>query len=150
MAKLSMLDLRGDRELEAKLLMLGEKVYNRHLSAAVTAGCKPIVAAARSQAPVDTGMLKKSLGSKISRNRRRQTVKGIIGPRFGFALVDETHVVHDPAKIAHAVEFGHGGPAPAAARPFLRPAVDGSGQKALTVIRERLAKGLQIEAKKRA
>lgn len=44
------------------------------------------------------------------------------------------HYKHNPGMIAHLVEFGHGGPAPAPAHPFLRPALDNKKHQGLLII----------------
>ena len=41
------------------------------------------------------------------------------------------------------VEFGHGGPRPAPAHPFVRPAIDAKADEAITVLVEKVAQALK-------
>jgi hypothetical protein len=70
---------------------------------------------------VRTGRLKESLG--FSLNRRSGSAK--VGIRSGFDVaLPGRSALHRPTAIGHLVEFGHGGPHPAPAYPFLVPAAE--------------------------
>lgn len=91
--------------------------------------------AQKKQGMVRTGLLQKSIGAKV-KAFSSGVVVGIVGPRKGFKQQVGVRtkggtkskkgdpVYHDPAHIAHLVELGHGGPRPAPAYPFLRPAFE--------------------------
>jgi hypothetical protein len=53
-----------------------------------------------------------------------------------------------PALIAHLVEFGHGGPKPAPAYPFIRPAWEESREACIAAIRDTLEAGIVTELSK--
>jgi HK97 gp10 family phage protein len=96
------------------------------------AGSLPILQAARRNAPTRTKNLKKSMGRR-TKTYSSGVVVVAIGPRVGFRTQIGVRkrgkrkgepIYHDPAKIAHLVEYGHAGPTPAPAHPFMRPAFD--------------------------
>lgn len=60
-----------------------------------------------------TGVLEKSIGNITSKNKKYPNI--LVGPR-----IKGKHGGY----YGHLVEFGHGGPKPAPARPFMRPAYD--------------------------
>lgn len=163
------LKLIGVKELEDKLKGLGPKVAKRILRGAVQSGANPIVKAARAKVPVRFGLLKKCLGVK-TKTYKNGTVASIIGPRWGFRQTVDGQP-QDPGNYAHLVEFGtaahmiHAYPGKVLkvgdkgfayfvrnpgtkAHPFLRPAMDENKFTAIVNIRERLAKGIEREAKR--
>mgnify|MGYP007112117419 CR=1 FL=1 len=54
---------------------------------------------------------------------------------------------HDPKKIAHLVEMGHGGPHAAEAKPFLRPAMYETAGACANKIAAEMSAGLRAEVK---
>lgn len=56
----------------------------------------------------------------------------------------------NPDKYAHLVEYGHGGPSPAAAHPFLRPARDRNRVPAANAIAAKARERLIVVVKKEA
>ena len=150
MAKPSM-QLLGDKELTKTLKTLGERVQRKLLRQAVNAASTPVVKAARSKAPKQSGLLKKSLGKKIKTYPAKMTVVGIIGPRTEISgEYDGKKRV--PWRYAHLVEGGHideqGNVI--GLKPFLRPAYDETQGQALQVLKNKLADGVVKEAKKGA
>jgi hypothetical protein len=76
-----------------------------------------------------TGALKRALGATLN-SRTGEARVGIragfnvaIPGRGGSALTKNGARLHVPTKIGHLIEFGHGGPHPAGAHPFAKPAV---------------------------
>lgn len=59
-----------------------------------------------------------------------------------------TAIYHDPARIAHLVEFGHGGKHPAKAKPFMRPAWDQNKQAVEKKMGEEINAGILEELRK--
>lgn len=108
-----------------------------------------------------TGQMLKSLGRKV-KSYPSGTVVGMVGPRTGFAIPirprerDSTvkrkdgsvakkgeTIMHDPAKIGHLVEFGHGGIHPAPPHPFARPAFEESKSEMTLILQAETASGLE-------
>ncbi|NBQ49114.1 MAG: hypothetical protein EBY40_00190 [Marivivens sp.] len=126
--------LRGDKELLQKLSMLSKQSeVNRMLRPGVREAASAVRKKAKSLVVEETGLLKKSIGSK-SLTIAGKAVVAIVGPRRGMgATVERTapsgwrgSVDSDPALYAHLVEFGtvHSPP-----HPFMRPAWDGVNSK---------------------
>lgn len=97
--------------------------------AAARAGAQIVKAEVEARAPVDDGTLKRSI--KDRRGERTMT--------------SAEHLVVVGTFYAVYVERGHGGPAPAPAHPFFRPAFDHTEAQAREVITE-----MQVKAMRRA
>lgn len=70
---------------------------------------KPILQTAKSLAPVETGLLRRSLGRRVRSYRSGSTIVVIIGPRSGFKQEvkrKKGFVLANPTKYAHLTEFG--------------------------------------------
>jgi hypothetical protein len=80
MAKPKM-ELIGQRELERTFKTLGERVQRKVARQAINAAATPVVKAARSKAPEESGLLKKAMGKKIKTYKQSGTVAAISGPR---------------------------------------------------------------------
>lgn len=128
--------IEGAAEMERLLRALGPAVASRVGDKALRAAARPIVAEAKRLVPVRTGRLKRSIA--VASERRRK------GDNERVVLIG----VKPPAsRIAHLVEFGT---AHSAARPFLRPALDGKAGEALDEMGRVLAEGIETEAVKLA
>lgn len=136
--------LFGDRQLAARFNRMAIKMQKRVLRKVVNAGGNPVLKAMRLLVPVRTGALRKSLGKTV-RVAKRGPNKGLyiarVGPRKGFHYVDDQGKKRDPERYGIPVEFGT---KTAAAKPYVRPAVDQAGPDAMSVMetkmREELAK----------
>lgn len=154
--------LDGIAEARRNLQHLGEQMRKRILRKAVRAAAKLIEKAAKSHADAskDTGLLKKSIGTVVRVYRGGDKVIAVIGPRVGFRRVIDGRVM-DPTKYAHLVEngvkphalgkgsslrkktqAGQGHPG-FAAKPFLRPAIDGNKAAANAAIARVVAEELK-------
>lgn len=71
------------------------------INEASRAALKPLLAAARANAPVDDGDLRRSLAIKRLRSARERPVHAV-GPRADFVGKDGER----PARVAHLTEFG--------------------------------------------
>lgn len=60
----------------------------------------------------------------------------------GYRVTVGVHRADGGAKYANPVEFGHGGPHPAPAHPFVRPAFDAAADESYEKIKEQLRKAL--------
>jgi HK97 gp10 family phage protein len=139
--------IEGLSEVLKALEGFERKITEKGTYSAINAATKVVLRSAKAGCPTDNsphlttrGLLKKSLGRKIKKYRGSRVVVGIVGPRTGFKRQIGTRtrgpnagqpVYEDPAKIAHLVELGHGGPHPAPPHPFMRPAFDSSQSAAL-------------------
>lgn len=152
--RLPSITIEGDKELKALLEQIPGTLL-RECEQAMKAVAKPIIASARRRLKkghgIRTGQLKKSLGvRKILKFPYEGKIVMYVGAREGFATVEDNGKKHDPARIAHLVEFGHkmatGGQVQE--KPFLRPAIDEHRSKFNTVFMEKIKKILEKRAGK--
>lgn len=117
----------GEDALLAAFAHLAKDATRRKIMRpAIGEAASAVAKAARARVPVETGLLKKSIGTSVKTTKKGNVV-GVIGPRRGFKqqvnrpsrIVQNTTA--DPTKYAHLVEFGTAHSAPQA---FLRPAMD--------------------------
>lgn len=139
------MQLIGDAALIAKFQSLPAKLQKKHGRRAIAKAARRLVKAAKEKCPKRSGQLKKSLGFKP--RTYKTGVFAIVGPRSGFRT-EINGKPHDPKKIAHLVELGHGGPHAAPAKPFLRPAFDQTVGSNVALIAAELRAGLAEEAAK--
>ncbi len=138
--------LSGDRKLGRILKKLKTPAaMNRVLRRPTSAALTPIAKAAKQNAPVGRGYLKKSLGKKVK--AYRGGVWGGVGPRVGekFTYIDENGKKHVPANYAHFPEYGT---ARMPAQPYLRPALDSQRPNALRILRTGAWKNIEKEIAK--
>ncbi len=166
------LKISGDKALAKALHKLPTAAYNRVVKPANAKVMRPVLKVAKQLVPVEFGVLKESLGIKTKTYPKKGVVFTVVGPRIGFHVpigkeikkpsvrgaggkfesggVKTLNYVRSPTKYGHLVELGHGGPHPAAAHPYLRPAFD--GQKATMLVRyiALIKQGMEREAKRAA
>lgn len=132
--------VQGDRELMAKLSMLSKQSeVNRMLRPGVREASGEVRKKSKSLVIEETGLLKKSIGSKLL-TVAGKVVVAIVGPRRGMGQVVERTapsgwrglVKSDPALYAHLVEFGTAHSPP---HPFMRPAWDAVDSKRIVARR---------------
>jgi len=117
------INIFGDVQVIENLGRLNDKVERSMLKKAIGKGLKVIVRIAKQNVPVESGLLKGSIKSAVTK-----MVSGKV-------YVDPKVVGKDgdkPAKYAHIVEFGglkHKNPTP-----FMRPALDAGRNEALDII----------------
>lgn len=153
-----------DAEVLAKLNMLEKQnTVNKMLRPGIREAASAVRKKAKQLAPVESGLLKRSIASK-NLTIAGKVIVAIVGPR-----TDRTeHVIRrfpdgrvigveaNPAKYAHLVEFGtsgggRGGPAARPPQPFMRPAWDGTNTKAIIARRtmHELRKAAQMRVGKK-
>ncbi len=152
--------IEGLEQLKKALNQLPVEIQQRSLRSAVSAGAKVVVDAAIAKAPTDTGSLKKAIYRYRSRSQSgtgRETY--YVGVRKGKKAYADTarnrrlnrvgkkYTVQGEAYYWRFLEFGT---AKMQARPFLRPAFEGSRTKILDVMKQRLGKSIQDQANKLA
>ena len=117
-------DLRNDLTNMAANLEFGAAV-NR----ALEAGAAPIEQQMRHNASTDPQIITGDLHDSIHTGKVKKRISG------GKAITIGVHHKEKGAFYANPVEFGHGGPAPAPAHPFVRPAFDARAEEAYGVIK---------------
>lgn len=150
----------GLKELQYALNQLPKEIQARPLRSAVSAAAKVIADDVKVDVPVDTGTLKSAVYRYRSRRNsttgRETFFVGIRGGKARYAntarnrskgLVGKTYKTQGEAFYWRFLEFGTN---KMPARPFLRPAFEANKQKAVEVMKERLAKAIQDQAKKLA
>lgn len=129
------------------------------LRKAVNAATGPLLKSAKAMCPVSEdpplkkGLLRKSLGRKLSYNKRSGVVTGLVGPRRGFKVQvgvrkkgkrPGSPIYQDPVRYAHLVELGTRRAGP---KPFLRPAWDGGKAAALATVAASIRDGIARAAR---
>ena len=119
--------LMGDIAAMAARLHEDSPTCNGILEAAAIPIHQQMKANASSNPKIITGALFRSI--KVGRAKKRKT---------GRSITIGVHHSAEGAYYANAVEWGHGGPAPAPAHPFVRPAYDTKSDESYDIIRARL------------
>ena len=107
---------------------VGAPIAKRILEAAAQPIHQQMKANASKDPKIITGVLNRSIRIGPVRKRRRS----------GKSITIGVHRKEEGAFYASPVEYGHGGPAPAPAHPFIRPAYDTRADEAYEIIREGL------------
>ena len=123
----------GAKELERMLRQLPEKVARKVVVGGLRAGARVLVKGMKARVPVRTGKLKQSI--TVSSAAKVTQGRGLVSVGFKKPV----------SRRAHLTEFGteH-----SRAEPFIRPALDQDGPRAITAVGEFLGKGIEREARK--
>ena len=145
------LDISGVRELRKALKDLPANMQKRIFKVSVDSGLRVLRKAARTNARAvkDTGALAKSIDIK-SKVYPSGFTYGAVGPDRSKSYPAPAHRKTKsgtirPANYAHLVEDGT---SRTAAKPFLRPAFESSGETAMSAMAAGISKGLDREVKK--
>lgn len=133
MADIMRIKLEGGERLEAALKDLGGKVAGRLGTNAVRAGARVISNEAKDRVPVKTGALRRSIRVFDDRAAVRANLKertAFVGTRLFYGKFVELGTAHSSAK------------------PFLRPAMDESGDSAVDKLADNLGDGIERETAK--
>ena len=106
----------------------GAPVARRILEAAAQPIHQQMKANASKDPKIITGVLNRSIRIGPVKKRRKS----------GKSITIGVHRTEEGAYYATPVEYGHGGPAPAPAHPFIRPAYDTRADEAYQIIRDGL------------
>lgn len=106
----------------------GAPVARRILEAAAQPIHRQMKANASRDPKIITGVLNRSIRIGPVKKRRKS----------GKSITIGVHRKEEGAYYATPVEYGHGGPAPAPAHPFIRPAYDTRADEAYEIIRDGL------------
>ena len=139
----------GMKEALSKLSQISEpKAVERRVRAALNAAAKPVLASAKSNAPVSTGTLKHALRARVAKKRNGQLSARIGAANQKFEVTDTKtgkKQVRNPRYYLHLVELGNYG---RKGKPFLSSALESNVSNCLTIIRDSLAKSLRRLEKK--
>jgi HK97 gp10 family phage protein len=164
------IEVKGLAELHNRLKQLPAKIAVKVLRGALKEAAMPILHAARSKAPVDTGLLVSTIRTSAFMSKRKSLVGVRVGTRagdykgesfyasfieFGFHRGKRTKWVRKPKgrarKIASAVAGALNSLRPfVPAQPFLRNAFDENKEAALSIFKTALAAGIDKVAKEKA
>lgn len=139
-----MMTLVGDQALASAFLHMRDSSVNRIMRPAINKGLTIAKREAKSLVPRRSGALRKAIASKSKTNKRKGAVYGMLFVRRDRAIEYEGKT-HDPAKIAHLVEFGTRHTKP---RPFLRRALGNKRPHIQAVITNTAREKMNKEAAK--
>lgn len=140
------LKVHGLDALKAQLEELGAEAAGKELARAARKAFEPVLAAAQARAPIDTGLLRDSIKLAVVRPRGGDAVVQVglrIAPSKGAAKLGRRTI--SAHWRWHFVELGT---SKMAAKPFLRPALDGNAQQVLDTLRVELLKGIERALKR--
>lgn len=159
--KQGQMKVEGGKELAKLLRALPDKVADKLMANATSAGGRKLAKAIAQKTPVDTGRLRDSIKAKRDR-KAKYTFTMKVGPvgkgRFYAHLVEfgsAPHVIKVSKKkrvLSNGRDvFGkivqHPG---ISAKPFMRPALDESAEAVIKHVGKNLGRGTEREAKKLA
>jgi HK97 gp10 family phage protein len=117
------LEIEGVEALEKQMENLIKAVHPDKTEPVLLDAAKVIASDAKRRAPKGkTGNLRRSIVAK--KTKRRGGFSATLGLSAGEAAPAITAIDFRKGPHAHLVEYGHGGPHPAPAHPFFRPAWD--------------------------
>lgn len=142
------------KTLQQGLESISSSGSRRVIAKASTKAMKPITKTARGLVPVDSGLLKKSLGSVQRRYASRGVFYTAVGPRSGFAK-QVNGKNRDPRFYAHLVEFGVKNHPKAKSgmvtgKAFLRKSFEQNKRRSLDIVAEEVRIGIGKEVDKAA
>lgn len=141
MPKFISIEMLGAPELQAALKDLPIAVQRKIVRAALREAGRPMLSDAKTKVPVDTGKLRDSLKLRALKPKR-----GSFGVRIATGTRQELGIkADDPYYYPMAVETGTRKMSP---RSFLRWAFQKNKTRALTIIKNFLARGIYLEAQK--
>ena len=132
------IELQGFDDLKNDMQnMAAEIEWGPGVDAALKAGAVPIEAQMLHNASTDPKIITGALHDSIHTGRVKKRREG------GKAITIGVHHSEKGAYYANPVEYGHGGPGPAPAHPFVRPAFDTKAEEAYENIKAVLRDALK-------
>lgn len=132
------MELQGFDDLRNDLTnMAGELEFGEGVTRALEAGAVPIEQQMLANASKDPAIITGALHGSIHTGKVKKRRMG------GKAITIGVHHKEHSAYYSNPVEFGHGGPAPAPAHPFVRPAFDTRSEEAYGIMRDVLREELR-------
>ncbi len=139
----------GVKEMEQVFRALPDRMQNNVISTAIRGGAAIVRNAAKSnltsQGSVRTGLLRKSISTRVKNYKSDGTVYAAVGSRYDVVGTTPEGRRMRPANYAHLVEFGT---VAARAKPYLRTALDNNRSAVFSAITAKARKGLAREIKK--
>ena len=125
------LELQGFDNLRDDMTnMAAAMEFGSGVSRALEAGAVPIEQQMLHNASTDPQIITGDLHDSIHTGKVKKRSSG------GKAITIGVHHAERGAYYSNAVEFGHGGPAPAPAHPFVRPAFDAKVEEAYGIMKD--------------
>lgn len=140
------IETTGFDALQMTMAQMASMASNEAGNAALRAGAEVILKEIKAQALIDpkyrTGNLYQSLKiGPITKTYRRRRKGDESAKKITLGAFDKAGL--SVAPHAHLVEFGHGGPAPAPAHPFVRPSYDKKKDEAVDAMRRVLRSSIK-------
>ena len=124
------MELQGFDNLRDDLTNMASNLeFGAGVNRALQEGARPIEEQMLHNASTDPKIITDALHSSIHTGKVKQKRGG------GKQITIGVHHSENGAYYANPVEFGHGGPAPAPAHPFVRPAFDARADEAFSEIK---------------
>lgn len=144
--------------IDRLLTDLGRTVERKIVRAAIRKGMKPMLAATKKAAPVDSGLLKKSLVIRSLKQKRGRPIAVQIGFKNVAQIVERSTYgrgfgPRDPAKkkkrqfYPAVVEYGSKTQSP---HPYMRPAFDSTKDQSISTINKEVRLGIETWAARNA
>lgn len=134
MAK-QLFEIEGFEEFKRAVEQLPQKQKRSEILKVIRRSTKPTIDAARRLVPKKSGRLQRAIGNITSKNKEYPNI--LVGPR--------ARGKHEGFHGA-LVEFGHGGPSPAPANPYMRPAFEQTKNGVSEDLANKIAKYIEKRA----
>ena len=140
------MQITGLDDLLSKLGEMRSARARRIRRDALNVAATPLLQMARQLVPVDSGLLKRSLGKRAKTYASSGTVVVVIGPRSGFKqeVFSPKYGTQyrNPTKYAHLVEKGT---VHSRGSHFMEQAVDATREQVATTLAQKLSEGIERE-----
>jgi hypothetical protein len=143
--------VHGVKEIEAAFKNLDAKLKGQTLRKAIAEGKKVYLNALKAAAPKETGLLRKSLGTRAKTYKKGLIASQTIGPRSGFRQemvvkikdkkgkwVGSKKQMRDPRRYAHILEKRN---------PWIRPVFEAYTGQVISVVSGKLKMELELAIK---
>ena len=124
-------------ELQNDLARMAAAVEENVVNGILDNAAQPVLEQMQMNASSDPKCISHNLHNSLSKK-----ITGSTKPKATIGIHRTDAAASKVADYAYPVEFGHGGPHPAPAHPFVRPAFDARADEAYDTIREGLRKAL--------
>lgn len=147
--------ITGFADIERALKNLPDAVQNRVTKSMLRAGARVVVLAARQNLPGNYGTLKRSIATKIVRQRRSGNLTALVGAKKEgwYAHIVEFGTLGSRAeplspKTRRQRKYKKGLPEGLKPHPFLRPALDENKAEIMRAIQQKFYPAMEREAKR--
>lgn len=144
--------IEGLAELQAKLQDLGAELGQKILRTAARRAFKPVLDAAKGKAPVDTGNLRDAIKIASVKPKAGDTVVAvglIVTNNAPKGRVTSEQIESGAPRDPYYWIFAERGKSGQAAKPFLRPALDGNSEQVLSNLKKELEAAIQRAVKRK-